>query len=286
MQLNQRKTKLMTVRAIQASGLIHIALGCALAASQTPYVKQLFVPTDNVSRQIELTTAFSETTTQRLETNFASPPVLISPGRAQFADQTFIETLSVDVALESIISAQVIQDAIARATVYVTRVDSTSIDDNNQASPTDVASLDSPTDTLIGSDIQPVERTEETDAPTIDAVEPVTTPRKQPSPVQPKVAGVRASAPRQELVAPNFSSNRPPRYPDRAKLNRWEGVVLLKVEVDEHGLVTEVKVIRSSGHSILDAAAVNSVRSWHGTPAKWNGKPISSSWDLPVKFKL
>lgn len=283
-KLPQFNNTLLTARAVQASWLVHLALGCALAASQSVYVKQIFAPTDNVSRQIILTSAFSETTAQQLETNFASPPVLISPGRAQFADQTFIETPSVDITLESIITAQVIEDAIARATTYVSRVDNSPTDKNKSI--TDPKSLDSPLDTFVQNDAPTIDRTEEEDTPTIDDVKPLTTPRRQPSPTRPQVAGARASAPQREMVAPNFSSNRPPRYPDRAKQNRWEGIVLLKVAVDEQGVVTEVQVIQSSGHQILDAAAVNSVRSWRGTPAKWNGKPISSSWDLPIKFKL
>jgi hypothetical protein len=167
-KLPQFNNTLLTARAVQASWLVHLALGCALAASQSVYVKQIFAPTDNVSRQIILTSAFSETTAQQLETNFASPPVLISPGRAQFADQTFIETPSVDITLESIITAQVIEDAIARATTYVSRVDNSPTDKNKSI--TDPKSLDSPLDTFVQNDAPTIDRTEEEDTPTIDDV--------------------------------------------------------------------------------------------------------------------
>ena len=99
-------------------------------------------------------------------------------------------------------------------------------------------------------------------------------------------AATTASAAKQDLIAPNFASNRPPRFPERAKLKRWEGTVILKVDVDDAGRVTNVEVLRSSGYSILDAAAVNSVRSWRGTPAKRYGRPTPSTWNIPIQFKL
>jgi protein TonB len=81
-------------------------------------------------------------------------------------------------------------------------------------------------------------------------------------------------------------NNRPPRYPDIARQNRWEGTVLLKLSIDAKGRVTSVAVARSSGVRILDAEAVTAVRQWQGEPATRGGVAIASEEYLPVRFRL
>jgi protein TonB len=50
-------------------------------------------------------------------------------------------------------------------------------------------------------------------------------------------------------------------YPLAAKRSRIEGVVLVELVVDEMGNIVRVTVVRSSGHAVLDKAAIASVRS-------------------------
>jgi len=50
--------------------------------------------------------------------------------------------------------------------------------------------------------------------------------------------------------------------------------------------VTEVEIVRSSGHAILDAAAASAVRRWHGQPALSRGRPVATTRLLPVQFRL
>lgn len=54
-----------------------------------------------------------------------------------------------------------------------------------------------------------------------------------------------------------FTSNPPPRYPAIAAANRIEGSVLLKLNVNEQGIVERVEIVRSSGQLMLDKAAKN-----------------------------
>ena len=89
-----------------------------------------------------------------------------------------------------------------------------------------------------------------------------------------------------ETIPPDFSGNQPPTYPLRARRLGWEGTVLLRVFVAEDGRVTKVEVVKPSGRQILDAAAVNAVRRWRGTPATRDGKPVASSWKIPFEFRL
>lgn len=85
---------------------------------------------------------------------------------------------------------------------------------------------------------------------------------------------------------PSFKNNRPPRYPDIAIQRRWEGTVLLRLEIGEDGRVGNVEVSRSSGHPVLDAAAVRAVRTWRGEPARRGGRPVGTVEVLPILFQL
>jgi protein TonB len=49
-------------------------------------------------------------------------------------------------------------------------------------------------------------------------------------------------------------------YPSTARLNGWEGKVVLKVSIRQDGQLKDVEVIKSSGHVSLDQAAMESVR--------------------------
>ncbi|HEY9836503.1 MAG TPA: TonB family protein [Vampirovibrionales bacterium] len=53
-----------------------------------------------------------------------------------------------------------------------------------------------------------------------------------------------------------------PTYPRIALHSRWEGVVLLSVDIDPSGDVIDVRLEQSSGHSLLDYSAICTIRSW------------------------
>ncbi|REJ69389.1 MAG: energy transducer TonB [Planctomycetota bacterium] len=86
--------------------------------------------------------------------------------------------------------------------------------------------------------------------------------------------------------APVFSDNTPPIYPAEALRSGWEGTVVLKVSIAASGEVTEVRVHRSSGHRVLDAAAANAVARWQGTPRRRHGTAIDSVEIWPFVFRL
>ncbi len=46
------------------------------------------------------------------------------------------------------------------------------------------------------------------------------------------------------------------RYPAEARLNRWEGRVIVRAVIDEHGHLLEVAIATSSGHDVLDEDAI------------------------------
>ncbi len=97
------------------------------------------------------------------------------------------------------------------------------------------------------------------------------------------------SSPQREVgvrSGPSFAGNAPPRYPDLARKNRWEGQVLLRLSISADGRVSEVEVIRSSGYEILDEAAVSAVRTWRGRPALLDGEPVAAEESLPIRFRV
>ena len=55
---------------------------------------------------------------------------------------------------------------------------------------------------------------------------------------------------------------RPPAYPDAAARERLGGRVLLEIAVDACGAPLDVAVAESSGHAVLDAAAVDAAKTW------------------------
>ena len=77
-----------------------------------------------------------------------------------------------------------------------------------------------------------------------------------------------------------------PIYPPVAKDSGWEGTVILRVLVQTNGLPGEVRVQKSSGHSILDAAATEAVRKWRFKPEQDGNIPIETYVDIPLKFDL
>lgn len=79
----------------------------------------------------------------------------------------------------------------------------------------------------------------------------------------------------------------PPPYPSRARRQRWEGTVLLRVRVDENGRPREVVIERSSGHSLLDRTATEHVLArWRFQPAVVAGRAVGAWARVPIAFRL
>jgi protein TonB len=78
---------------------------------------------------------------------------------------------------------------------------------------------------------------------------------------------------------------RPP-YPDTARQQGIEGMVVLRILVDAQGLPASVAIRRSSGHAVLDQAALKASAKWRFSPARKNGRPIASFHDVRIRFRL
>jgi len=75
-----------------------------------------------------------------------------------------------------------------------------------------------------------------------------------------------------------------PIYPEAAKKAGVEGAVILEPTTDIYGRVRDIKVLRSI--PLLDQAAIDAVRQWVYEPPVVDGKPISVTFTVTVRFTL
>jgi len=76
-----------------------------------------------------------------------------------------------------------------------------------------------------------------------------------------------------------------PQYSDEARQARYQGSVLLAIEVDVNGRVTNVRVMRSLGLG-LDEKAIAAVLKWKFRPAMAGGRPVTAPAQVQVTFHL
>jgi len=75
-----------------------------------------------------------------------------------------------------------------------------------------------------------------------------------------------------------------PIYPDSAKQNGIEGVVVVDAIIDECGHVAEASAI--SGPTELIPAAITAVKQWGYRPYVSSGRPVAVDTQLRINFKL
>ncbi len=106
------------------------------------------------------------------------------------------------------------------------------------------------------------------------------------SPFSHGTSGTPAPAVAAARYAAGYLGNVPPVYPYHARRKEMEGRVVLRVEVLPSGANRSVTVLSSSGHGILDRAALKAVRAWRFVPAKRAGVPLAGTIDVPITFRL
>ncbi len=84
----------------------------------------------------------------------------------------------------------------------------------------------------------------------------------------------------------NYLNNPAPYYPLSAKRKSIQGKVLLNVVVKTDGTAASVNISRSSGHDVLDEAALDAVKQWKFLPARSKGQLIQASVIVPIEFKI
>lgn len=146
--------------------------------------------------------------------------------------------------------------------------------------------------------------------PASEAPPPVAPTPPQPAPVDPSAPTPSTTEPRVNAPAPAPATsggdvdalpsaltadadykaaelnNPKPLYPLTAVRQGLQGRVLLMVEVQADGRAGRVTIEKSSGHAILDASAMNTVRLWQFIPARKDGVFYAQTIRVPVDFNL
>jgi protein TonB len=133
-------------------------------------------------------------------------------------------------------------------------------------------------------------------APEPEPVRPVATPPPAPKPkprpaAEPKPEkpppAPRPPATRTIVKAkPDYAHNPPPRYPEMARRQGWEGVVMVRAHVSAAGRVTSVSLHRGCNYGVLNQAALSAVKSWRFRPGSIGGQAADTVVEVPVNFSL
>lgn len=75
-----------------------------------------------------------------------------------------------------------------------------------------------------------------------------------------------------------------PVYPALAKQTHMQGSVIIDAVIDEHGYITEMKVV--SGPPLLIQSALDAVRKWRYEPTYLNDEPVPVQLNVTVTFRL
>lgn len=107
------------------------------------------------------------------------------------------------------------------------------------------------------------------------------------APVEKHVEKVEAPPPDHEPdYRAAYLNNPAPAYPMVARRMGWQGKVVLNVEVLASGLPGQIKLHQSSGHDVLDNAAMQAVRGWRFTAALQGGQAVTKYFLVPIPFIL
>ena len=87
-------------------------------------------------------------------------------------------------------------------------------------------------------------------------------------------------------AVPLYLKNPPPQYPSVARRRGYEGTVVLEVFVDREGRVVDLNLFQSSGHNVLDRAAMQAVRQWLFEPARRGEETVDMWVKVPLTFRL
>jgi len=119
-----------------------------------------------------------------------------------------------------------------------------------------------------------------------------TAPRKAENPAKTSFPSAPAAPARGDpgpvtvRATPRYRSNPRPDYPIISKRRHEEGEVRLMVTVSPDGRPLQVSLSRSSGHPLLDQAAIDAVRTWSFEPARASGTAVTSDVVVPIRFSL
>ncbi len=87
------------------------------------------------------------------------------------------------------------------------------------------------------------------------------------------------------VTAPVVLTKKDPEYSEEARKAKYQGTVLLAIEVSPNGSAQNIRVVRSLGLG-LDEKAIEAVKQWKFKPGYKDGKPVTVAATIEVNFRL
>lgn len=130
-------------------------------------------------------------------------------------------------------------------------VESAAVTSSNEPAP--VPPSPAVPETIEAAPVPPAPTANESAAPAVQEQAPVIARSLTPRPARKADYGWLAESLHRRIVEVRH-------YPSAARLNGWEGKVVLRVQIRQDGHLESVSVVKSSGHETLDDAAMEAVR--------------------------
>jgi len=87
------------------------------------------------------------------------------------------------------------------------------------------------------------------------------------------------------ITAPRLIYSVEAKYTEEARQKSYEGVSVVELIVDAHGLPQDLHVTKTAGHG-LDQMAIKAVDQYRFKPAMKNGAPVAMKIHIEVRFRL
>ncbi len=87
------------------------------------------------------------------------------------------------------------------------------------------------------------------------------------------------------VTPPKLVDDVDPAYPKKARKNRIQGTVILKVIVAPDGKPHDIRVDKGVGYG-LDEEAIKTVQKWRFQPSLRDGQPVAVQINVEVAFRL
>jgi len=96
---------------------------------------------------------------------------------------------------------------------------------------------------------------------------------------------IPAGGPHHAVTGPQLLYKVEPEFSEEARKAKFEGVVVLAIEVDAHGEPHVQRIVQALGLG-LDEKAMEAVRKWRFRPGYQDGKPVATGAIVEVRFRL
>jgi TonB family protein len=87
------------------------------------------------------------------------------------------------------------------------------------------------------------------------------------------------------MTAPKLIQQVDPVYPEEARKNRIQGIVISEALIDQRGDVVDVKVVETPDE-VFNQPTIDAIRQWKFEPATTDGEPVDVIYVLTVNYAL